>query len=592
MRHRLSTKHGAHRDRRRQQTGRLSGALGSGITITAAVVLLLGSFACSGAASSVDELLAQGDGRLAEGKNQDAILIYQRIVDRLAPLLATEGDEPSFQVENYSQEWPASLREENVSMMMVLRLYTNLGTALSVEGEDDHDLALENQEAAVSIYQQAIRIFQRFRYDDSIEAQRIAAQAAFYLGMTLQDLTRTHSPRQAVEAYQLAISLDPYHWSAYANLGAVYHDKLLSHENAIAAYQQAYVLLTDPSAIPAGDEPTDVPPDPRPILSQLQYRIGLCLAHDLPTESGENEDPSAAKQGRICALMDDPTHAVSCRELATHAFSLAVQYDSDNDAAKHMLATLTADATMTRASNTYVTSLFDDYAANFEHSLVDELGYNGYSRLRFAFDKAMKYGNAEVTSETRSTQEGKFEIVIDAGCGTGLVGEQFRNISQRLIGVDLSRAILDQALQKRPGLYDDVRIGDVTDVFHEFGSRVSLIVAADSYIYFGDLDPLFESMSIGLAESGYIAFTLEDVDVATEQILMDSRPDWKWNLQASGRFAHRKAYVLDVASRNSIALVRYEQLLDFRYEKGIGVRGHIFIMQKRDSEDGHHRDEL
>ncbi len=76
-----------------------------------------------------------------------------------------------------------------------------------------------------------------------------------------------------------------------------------------------------------------------------------------------------------------------------------------------MFATVTADATMTRASNVYVKSLFDDYAHNFEHSLVDELGYNGFERLRRGFDRA--FGGREKVPT--------FKLVIDAGCGTGLV---------------------------------------------------------------------------------------------------------------------------------------------------------------------------
>jgi hypothetical protein len=51
---------------------------------------------------------------------------------------------------------------------------------------------------------------------------------------------------------------------------------------------------------------------------------------------------------------------------------------------------------------------------SFEHSLVQELGYNGYERLRRGFDRA--FGGSEFVP--------KFTLVIDAGCGTGLVGEQ------------------------------------------------------------------------------------------------------------------------------------------------------------------------
>ena len=61
-------------------------------------------------------------------------------------------------------------------------------------------------------------------------------------------------------------------------------------------------------------------------------------------------------------MQDDPTKEVPCSEMAANAFSQAVELDPDNDTAKHMLATVTADATMSRASNAYVTKLFEDYA--------------------------------------------------------------------------------------------------------------------------------------------------------------------------------------------------------------------------------------
>jgi len=241
----------------------------------------------------------------------------------------------------------------------------------------------------------------------------------------------------------------------------------------------AYELLTE------HDNPTDPPSEPRFILSQLQYRIGLCLIHD---------------PERNCATTTDPQTPVSCKEMATHAFAIAVQYDSENVLAKHFLATVTADATMKRAENSYVKQLFDDYAQNFEHSLVEELGYDGYARLRRGFDRS--FGGQESVPI--------FSSVIDAGCGTGLVGEQFRNVSSHLIGVDLSEAILDEAEKLRPKLYDERIVGDVIEIIRQ-KKPVSLIVAADSFIYFGDLVPLFDSIQEGLGDNGYIAFTLENV---------------------------------------------------------------------------------
>lgn len=93
---------------------------------------------------------------------------------------------------------------------------------------------------------------------------------------------------------------------------------------------------------------------------------------------------------------------------------------------------------------------------------------------------------------------------------------QFRNVSQHLIGVDLSAAILDEAEKARPGLYDERILGDVTEVFRA-KKPISLIVAADSYIYFGDLVPLFESMQESLSDDGYVAFTLENVSEESEK---------------------------------------------------------------------------
>jgi len=92
---------------------------------------------------------------------------------------------------------------------------------------------------------------------------------------------------------------------------------------------------------------------------------------------------------------------------------------------------------------------------------------------------------------------------------------KFRNVSEYLIGVDLSQAIIDEAAKLRPNLYDETVADDITDIFRA-KKPISLIVAADSYIYFGDLVPLFESMEEGLGDDGIVAFTLENVDAENE----------------------------------------------------------------------------
>lgn len=471
------------------------------------------------AAGQVELILSQGDSALSHGDFDQAIEAYRKgiaIVDQV-------GD---------------------VSLSTEISLYTNLGTALSSAGLNN-EAAKEYQNALKAYEENILEIVDKKVKN---EVQLITAQAAFFLGQVYQDLEQ---PRDAVEAYTFAHSIDPQNWSAAANLGAVLQDSIGNHEAALQAYNTAYNILN------GDDEPTDAPQEPRYILGQLQYRIGLCITHDV---------------NRKCARVDAPDRQVDCNELAAHAFSLAVEYDDMNEAAKHMLATVTADGSLKAASTSYIKTLFDDYAANFEHSLVQELGYTGYQRLRIAFDRAL--GLTEKTTN--------FAKVVDAGCGTGLAGEQFRNISGTLIGVDLSEAIIREAKVARPDLYDETEANDVTKVF-KARKPISLIIAADSYIYFGDLDPLFESMTEGLEEDGYAAFTLEDVDAETANVLEDTKPEWRWQLTKSGRFAHRRGYVEETARKYGLTPIHYEALVDFRYEHGKGVQGHIFVMRKTTS---------
>ena len=63
--------------------------------------------------------------------------------------------------------------------------------------------------------------------------------------------------------------------------------------------------------------------------------------------------------------------------------------------------------------------------------------------------------------------------------------------------------------------------------------------------------------------------------------LMHSKPEWRWQLTPSGRFAHRKEYVEEVGSTHQLELIHYESLDGFRHEMGKAVRGHIFVMRKR-----------
>lgn len=465
--------------------------------------------------------------------------VSQEKILNLADTSLSQNDLPS--ALKYYQQGIKNINEKEDNILTSLSLYTNLGTAYSASG--DELKALEMYRNAILLYSgQSEKIVEE---STKKSASDITAQAAFFLGMT-QGALGNH--RKSADAYAFAAELDPYHWAALANLGSVLQDHLKEPAEALLVYNKAYDILTQTEV-----EPTDPPEDPNYVISQLQYRIGLAITFS------ENQK---------CVMQDDQTKAVPCAEMAANAFNYALELDPTNDNARHMLASVTADATMSRASNTYVTQLFEDYAGNFEHSLVEELGYNGFQKLRKAFDKAFGSKKAPL-----------FDLVVDAGCGTGLVGEQFRDISKHLVGVDLSPSIIEEAKKARPELYDETLVGDVTDVFRA-KKPVSMIIAGDSYIYFGDLTPLFQSMKEGLMDGGIAAFTLENAPDEFAQLLQESKPDWRWQLQPSGRFAHNKEYVEKVGKKCSLEVLHYEEMRGFRKEGSNDVNGHIFIMQK------------
>ena len=74
--------------------------------------------------------------------------------------------------------------------------------------------------------------------------------------------------------------------------------------------------------------------------------------------------------------------------------------------------------------------------------------------------------------------------------------------------------------------------------------------------------------------------------------LDETKPDWRWQLTASGRFAHRKEYVANMGLSHDLTLIHYENLDGFRHEHGKDVRGHIFVMKKGIEENNNKDDEL
>ncbi|KAL7549878.1 hypothetical protein ACHAWF_013135 [Thalassiosira exigua] len=549
---------------------------------------------CAGAlADSAADLLAKGDLALSQNKVANSIEYYSEGIRALPQRWSGEGFDENGDDENSDTQSPTYSEME-----VILSLHTNHGTALSYMNG--------SSEAVLSAYKSACLCYRQWQKQrevtsstdtsDSAELKGImavATSAFFFLGMTHQDLATTVIDKagqqqhleNSARSYAAATKIDPRHWSSFANMGVVLADVGIDHnsgakalslelyEEGIMAYQRAINILTGVDGKETGDGqgPTDPPENVREVASELHYRIGLCLVPLLFT----GEDDYSEKQCTLHLGPDSIPTNRGCIELAAFEFQTALQFHPHHDGASNALTIATADATFGMSTDVLkVKSLFDDYAPTFEHSLVQDLGYNGFHRMRSGFDRAM-------ASEGLSDK--KFPLVVDAGCGTGLAGEVFQNISQTTIGVDLSQTIIDLAKQSRPNLYSELKTGDVKEILHQYAQReefVSLLVAGDTFIYFNDLNDLFEAIRVSLEDGGYAVFSLENVSIENEKRLLQLKRNWRWQLTPSGRVAHRKEYVEETAKAHSLDTILYEKLDDFRAESGQGVRGHLFVLKK------------
>ncbi len=139
-----------------------------------------------------------------------------------------------------------------------------------------------------------------------------------------------------------------------------------------------------------------------------------------------------------------------------------------------------------RASDEYVRQVFDQFASTFDEQL-QALAYQGPQLI------------AELLVQQYAAPEQALDV-LDAGCGTGLCGPVLRPYAHRLVGVDLSGAMLDKARGR--GVFDELVEAELTAFLSAQSEKYDLIVAADTFHYFGNLEPLFEATCRALRTAG------------------------------------------------------------------------------------------
>jgi predicted TPR repeat methyltransferase len=347
------------------------------------------------------------------------------------------------------------------------------------------------------------------------------------LGIVLQSTGRLDD---AIDAYRRAIALDAGHANAHSNLGAALRLSGRPSE-AEAAYRTAIQL--------------------NPAHADAYTNLGILL-------DGLNRTEEAASC--YCkAITLRPKHEEARRLLVLAHCTLGetgealkvldewLESEPDDPVALHMLAACTGRDVPRRASNEFVERTFDSFAASFDSKLA-RLSYRAPDLVG-----AMLEGAGVVPAKRLD--------VLDAGCGTGLCGPILAPFARRLVGVDLSAAMLGRAEQKH--LYDELVKTELTEYLHNASAAFDLVACADTLVYFGDLKSVVHACAGALRPGGHFIFTLEHAVAAAADV--------EYRLELHGRYSHARAYVERLLRDSSLQPTLLQA--ELRMEAGAPVAG-------------------
>lgn len=197
----------------------------------------------------------------------------------------------------------------------------------------------------------------------------------------------------------------------------------------------------------------------------------------------------------------------------------------------------------------YVREHFDSFADGFDRHLTVFLRYRVPELLAAAL---------------APLRPGRPIDTLDIGCGTGLCAQWLRPLARALVGIDLSERMLARAQER--GEYDRLVCGDAVEVLLRHPGAFELVVAADVFVYIGDLEALFSAVHAALRPGGLFALSVEA-----------GAADYA--LQSTLRYTHSRPYLQRLADTHGF-VTRHLERHTLRQEAQIDVPGDIVVLQR------------
>ena len=360
------------------------------------------------------------------------------------------------------------------------------------------------------------------------------AEVQFNLGTILNSMGRRD---EAIDAFIQAIQLQPSLAEAHNNLGIAYREKGL-FEQALSSFKHAIHHAPDSLA------------------ALLNYGTALLKCQRI------DEAVIICRRAHECHLQSAEAHyalgialeqAWQTDEARQHLIE-AVRLKPDATEWQFHLAACEGSASQTAvppaAPPDYVKSLFDAYAARFDEHLVSNLNYRTPQHLWTA---------------VQQLTVGPFERAVDLGCGTGLCGEIFRSAVGSLVGVDLSSEMI--AAARHRNVYEELHVGGIVEFLADQTAVYDLILAADVFVYVGDLNETFHKVSAALRPARLFAFSVEANSGDT------------WMLGPTRRYSHGLPYLQQLAATHGFEEQSVASVV-LRIDKGVDIRGWVIVLKK------------
>ena len=197
-----------------------------------------------------------------------------------------------------------------------------------------------------------------------------------------------------------------------------------------------------------------------------------------------------------------------------------------------------------------------------------------YAKRASSWDREKYYrGHQLVAAALAKSAHGPKLDILDAGCGTGLVGTLIAPLANRLEGVDLSSAMLGKAREKN--IYAELHQGELVSFMAARPDRYDAITCAATLIHFGDLTSVFAAGAAALKDDGVFVFTLFLKDGDDFAVAPDT------NLARTGCFVHAPGYVARAAQAQGFAVEELQtDIHEHAFDESAPVTGLIVTLRR------------